>query len=104
MADNVEIRKVGPTVGNPIVATDERVIGGQTVQVQITSGQSFTTRIDVVGTVTYIGEANPGTTAATAAWRIKRISESGQDAVVEWADGDDAFDNVWDDRAILTYS
>jgi len=55
-------------------------------------------------TVTYIGDAMPGTATADAAWRIKRLTESGNDVDVEWADGNDIFDNVWDDRALLGYS
>ena len=35
-------------------------------------------------------------------WRIKRISTS-SGVIVEWADGNVNFDNVWDDRASLSY-
>jgi len=59
---------------------------------------------EVGGTTTYIGEADPGTATTTAAWRIKRLEETGPDIVITWADGDSDFNNVWDDRASLTYS
>jgi hypothetical protein len=53
----------------------------------------------------YKGEAEAGTSFSTAAWRIRRIvlSEDG-DVSETWADGDSNFDNVWDDRASLSYS
>ena len=58
----------------------------------------------VSATTSYHGEAAPGTATSTAAWRIKLITTTGDDLTVTWADGNSAFDNVWDDRASLTYS
>lgn len=58
---------------------------------------------DVGGTVLYIGEASPGTATSAASWRIKRITFTGDDASTVWADGDENFDNIWDNRASLTY-
>ena len=53
----------------------------------------------------YIGEAAPGTAVTSALWRIKKLGYSGTDATsITWADGNTNFDNVWDDRATLTYS
>lgn len=56
------------------------------------------------GTVTYVGEANPGTATATAEWRIQKIDTSANPISVKWADGNTSFDNVWDNRASLSYS
>lgn len=53
-------------------------------------------------TYTYFGEAVPGTASSTASWRISRMTNA--DSTIEWADGDGKFDNVWDDRASLSYS
>jgi len=67
--------------------------------------RSFATRLDEVSDVlSYVGEASPGTATSAAGWRVKRIDETGGDIVVEWADGDSDFDNVWDNRASLSYS
>ena len=55
-------------------------------------------------TTTYVGEATPGSTAASAAWRIKRIVDTAGDLAITWADGNAAFDNVWSNRASLSYS
>lgn len=54
-------------------------------------------------TVTYVGEAGPGAATSAAKWRIKKIDTTSGTAVT-WADGNVLFDNVWDDRAALTYS
>jgi hypothetical protein len=59
---------------------------------------------DTVAGITYVGEAQPGTTTATGEWRIKRITESGVDVAIHWAGGEATFVNVWDDRLGLSYS
>lgn len=56
---------------------------------------------EAAGDLIYRGEALPGSEVGAPAWRIWRVSAGGN--VVEWADGDGDFDNVWDDRALLTY-
>lgn len=63
-------------------------------------GSAFTVRLDEVGDVIYVGEAQPGTGPSEPLWRIKKVDSTS----VEWADGDTLFNNVWDDRADLTYS
>jgi hypothetical protein len=66
----------------------------------------LTLRLDeAAASLTYIGEALPGTATSASTWRIKRMDESASpDLEILWADGDANFDNVWDDRAILSYS
>lgn len=54
-------------------------------------------------TITYVGEAEPGTSAASALWRIKRL-DSTSGLLITWADGDSDFDKVWNDRATYSYS
>jgi hypothetical protein len=52
----------------------------------------------------YIGEARPGMSPASAAWRIKLLTYSGSTTpVISWANGTDAFDKVWSARATYTY-
>ena len=43
-------------------------------------------------------------TDAAAMWRIRKLSTSGSLFIIKWADGDDAYDNIWNNRASLTYS
>lgn len=53
----------------------------------------------------YIGVAAPGSSISDNVWRIKRISYSGDNpTVIEWADGDTKYDNVWGNRTLLSYS
>lgn len=61
----------------------------------------YAARVDEGATYTYIGEADAGALVAGAVWRIKRMTNA--DYTIVWADGNAAFDNVWNDRASLTY-
>ena len=63
------------------------------------------TKTDDAGSgVTYVGSALTGSATSAAAWRIQKITVSSGDATVEWADGNDSYDNIWDNRAALSYS
>lgn len=63
------------------------------------------TLIDAVNsTTTYIGKAKTGTATSSASWQIKKISTSSTITTINYADGDDIYNNVWDDRLSLTYS
>jgi hypothetical protein len=53
-------------------------------------------------TVLYVGQAKPGTLTSQALWRISKVDTS-SGTVITFADGDDLYNNVWDDRATLTY-
>lgn len=68
----------------------------------------FATQLDDVSTtgVTYVGKATIGSSASSAVWQIKKIDETGTPItmVITWADGNATFDNVWDNRASLSYS
>lgn len=61
-------------------------------------------------TVLYMGFAQPGSDTvsgkADARWRIKKIdtTTSTNQKITTWADGNSLYDNVWNDRATLTYS
>jgi hypothetical protein len=65
--------------------------------------QPRTLRLDDTGDITYIGEADAGALTDAGVWRIKRVTESGEDLILDWADGDEEFDNIWDNRLSLTY-
>ena len=54
-------------------------------------------------TTTYIGKAQQGGATANAIWQIKKISVSGTVTSITYADSDDLYDNVWDDRSSLIY-
>ncbi len=71
---------------------------------------ALTTRTDVVDPdatpeIIYRGRALPGTAENVASWRIERITiQSDEDVEILFADGNDAFDNIWNNRASLSYS
>jgi len=65
----------------------------------------YATRIDEVSpTVTYVGKASPGTGISVFNWQIQRLTDTGTGLTVEWADGDDQFDNQWASRVSYSYS
>lgn len=64
---------------------------------------NFAIQTVTVGEVTYVGTAPVGTATDEALWQVQKI-DSTTGTVVTWADGNDAFDNVWDNYATLTYA
>lgn len=64
-------------------------------------------RVDYANATTnYYGYASPGSATSAAVWAIKRetLDTSGRMIAIEWADGNANRDNVWNDRASLSYS
>ena len=68
--------------------------------------QEYALQLDeAASSITYVGEALPGTDTSSGLWRIKRLDESGDpEVIITWADGDASFDNIWDNRVSLSYS
>ncbi len=64
---------------------------------------NYTTRIATVGVLTYIGNAVIGSATSAAVWQIKRLDATAG-LIKLWADGNDNYDNIWDNRASLSYS
>jgi len=72
------------------------------------SGAAYLIRLDDTTTtnVTYVGKAVlTGSAIATssAVWQIQKIDET-TGMIITWADGDASFNNIWDNRASLTYA
>ena len=62
-------------------------------------------KVDAVdSSTTYIGRANHGTATSSAAWQIQKITVSGTATTIAYANASDNYDQVWDDRASLSYS
>ena len=63
---------------------------------------------DINNNPIYLWEANPWELANTASdvWRIKKLVYDGNNNAisVSFADWDASFDNIWDNRASLSYS
>lgn len=84
-----------------VTNTDGTAVGGSTT--------NYITKIDDTTTtdMVYVGKAAlTGAAVATssALWQIKRLDSSSLALDKKWADGNDSFDNIWDDRASLTYN
>lgn len=69
--------------------------GGElAVNVQENSGDS---------NILYVGKATIGTATSAASWQIMRVNTT-TGTVVDFADGDDSYDNIFDNRESLSYS
>jgi hypothetical protein len=59
-------------------------------------------------TVTYIGWSYPGSNSVTgkadSRWKIKKIDSSSNPTQIGYAGGEDNYDQIWDNRASLSYS
>lgn len=68
--------------------------------------QMYASRVDFISDdELYRGEAAPGSAESSAVWRIRKIViGSDGDVTQTFADGDENFDNIWNDRLSLTYS
>ena len=73
---------------------------------------ALATEVDDLGgspQIIYVGNAQPGTVTSAASWRVQRVTVTtdgggNDDVSVQWADGNNQYDNVWDNRAALAYS
>ena len=55
--------------------------------------------------IAYSAQAVIASATSASVWRIKRITSTVTgNAVVHWADGNDSFDNILDNREVLSYS
>jgi len=71
----------------------------------ITNVPFFKQRTDnASGTVTYFGYAVPGTDEGKAGWLIVKQTISGSVISLDLAEASRDFDQVWNDRATLSYS
>ena len=76
---------------------------GGDIVVQYSKEVDFVDASDLI----YVGEALPGSTTASASWRIKKIDlnvGTDSDIGIRYADGDSNFNNIWDNHLSLTYS
>lgn len=53
----------------------------------------------------YIGLAIPTSLSSAAVWQIRRLTYTGNNVtLIEFADGDTEFNNIWDNRVSLNFS
>lgn len=89
----------------PTGASTEATLLLLLTEIYINNG-SMAMQVDDTGTTLYQGWAEPGTATSSAGWRIRKVVSSGTptDTSITWADGDRNFNNIWDNRAALSYS
>ena len=100
-AEHISPTKTGDGIAAKRVAVYETLDGVTWSR----AGTQLALRIDDTTTanVTYVGKAAIGTATDAAAWQIHKLDET-SGLIQTWADGDANFDNVWDNRAGLSYS
>jgi hypothetical protein len=94
-ANEIKIKNATDTLVNP--ATEEKQDS------LIAAFTSYATRIAESGNYTYVGKAAAGTATSAASWQIMRVDE-GSGVIIQFADGDTDFNNIWDNYTTLIYS
>lgn len=97
-SDGSEIETQGVTLPTPVQNFSYSSGGGGRVKVD------YETIVDEASaSIIYVGYALPGNVTSSAVWKIKRIQVVGTETIIGYADSNAFFDNVWDDRASLSY-
>jgi hypothetical protein len=82
---------------------DSTSTSGKKVQ-HVNIEQNFASKVDEASaTVTYHGRAVIGALGSAALWQIRKTEIVGTVTSTTWADSNDNADNIWDNRASLTY-
>jgi hypothetical protein len=111
---NAIIPAVGSSSGIATEATLQSILDNQTNGDQITQvtgtitattvNTSYAVRSDSASaTVTYVGKAEIGSNESSPVWQIMRITSGVSGETIEYA-GTGLFDQVWANRASLTYA
>jgi hypothetical protein len=59
---------------------------------------------ELATTLVYVGYAQvSGAPAGSAVWKIKKIEKVGTVWEIKYADGDELYDNIWNNRYSLNY-
>jgi len=80
-----------------------QVVGYDGVNATRSVSDTVALKMTVVGSVTYVAIAAPGTSQSDNKWQCKKIDET-TGTVITWCDGNSNFDNVASDLTALTYS
>lgn len=107
-ANTTAIKVDGSAVTQPIsgtVTVTNTDLTSLLLEMQVNNG-GMAQQVDDTGSTLYQGWAEPGSATSGALWRIRRVVSSGTptDTAITFADGNRNFDNIWDNRAALSYS
>lgn len=70
----------------------------------LSRASNYITLLDEQGSISYVGNADLNNLTSAPVWQIRKIEQVGAVLSVLYADGNDNFDNIWDNRADLVYS
>ena len=94
---------VTPAIG-PNSSDDYRKLSVDDLRILAVSALTRSVRADEASaSVTYLGFAAIGASEADAVWQIIRITVTGTITDIKWADSDNLYNNIWANRASLTY-
>jgi hypothetical protein len=71
------------------------------------SASHYTTKLTYSGSnLEYLGKADIGTATTSSGWQIKKFTYDGSNNLtdIQYAEGTDAFDKIWDNRIGYSYS
>lgn len=86
-------------------ATQTKVDALGPVDVEVIGSSDYLVKIDEVSaSVSYLGKASIGSADGAAVWQIQKLETIGTVLTIAWADGDVLFNNIWNDRASISYS
>lgn len=88
---------------------NRKELQGRDFPIAMDGGQFLTTRTATVeeggDQYFYLGYAHPGTLETEAVWMIQRVAVAADDSTTTlFAGGEALFNQIWADRATLTYS
>lgn len=92
---------------NLVTSTSQSGKRGLDVYVTNPSGASAGELVNIdesVSGTTYFGFAAIGSDNGDAVWKIKKMVLISGVSEIKYADGNEDYDNIWDNRASLTYS
>jgi len=95
----------GSGVTQPISAASLPLPSGAATNSEV--GNYYTSAYDYDGSnnLIYSGRAVGGSSKASNVWQIKKYTYSGSNLTdIQWAGGDQEYDNIWNDRVSLSYS
>jgi hypothetical protein len=94
---------VDPDFGVLVVELARRSADGSALEFfNPASDTSIAERLDITSSYIYEGQSVAGSSDSASVWKISRFDVATYETL--WADGDTSSDNVWDDRATLSYS
>lgn len=92
---------IGGVAGKKVYVIDPQ---GNIVDFGGSSNWAVRTNIDSGDSnIEYVGKAVIGAVTSGAVWQIIKIDET-TGTVITWADGDEDFNNIYDNREALSYS